>query len=56
MFDSKYFYEQLIAVLDCLIDEVGEDESHPLASLMEAIAISIESYEDRYVSELTIDP
>jgi HTH-type transcriptional regulator/antitoxin HigA len=27
-------YKQLVALLDNLIDEVGEDESHPLASLM----------------------
>ena len=24
-------YQQLVALLDTLIDEVGEDESHPLA-------------------------
>lgn len=46
-------YEKLVNVLDNLIDEVGEDESHPLASLMEVIGILIENYEDEYVSELT---
>ena len=45
-------YEQLVIVLDNLIDEVGEDESHPLASLMEVIGVLIESYEDRYVPDL----
>ncbi|VEP14350.1 hypothetical protein H1P_260001 [Hyella patelloides LEGE 07179] len=34
------------------IDEVGEDESHPLASLMEVIGVLIENYEDRYVPDL----
>ena len=29
-------YKQLVGFLDRLIDEVGEDEDHPLASLMEA--------------------
>lgn len=48
-------YEQLVAVLDNLIDEVGEDEDHPLASLMEVIGVLIESYENQYVPELTID-
>ena len=48
-------YEQLVKVLDDLIDEVGEDESHPLASLMDIIGILIENYEDRYVPELTED-
>ncbi|MBZ0110741.1 MAG: hypothetical protein K8F52_18965 [Candidatus Scalindua rubra] len=28
-------YNQLVASLDSLIDEVGEDEVHPLASLMD---------------------
>ena len=45
-------YEQLVIVLDNLIDEVGEDESHPLASLMEVIGVLIENYEDRYVPDL----
>ena len=30
-------YEGLVTLLDALIDRVGEDESHPLASLMEVI-------------------
>ena len=39
-------YEQLVAFLDTLIDEVGEDETHPLASLMELVGVLIEKYED----------
>lgn len=31
-------YIHLVYTLDSLIDEVGEDESHPLASLMEIVA------------------
>ena len=38
-------YTKLVAVLDQLIDEVGEDESHPLASLMEILGVLIEHYE-----------
>ena len=30
-------YQRLVAVLDDLIDVVGENENHPLASLMEVI-------------------
>jgi HTH-type transcriptional regulator / antitoxin HigA len=48
-------YEQLVTVLDNLIDEVGEDESHPLASLMEVIGILIENYENQHRSELVDD-
>ncbi len=46
-------YQRLVAVLDDLIDVVGEDESHPLASLMEVIGVLIEKYEDDHVPELT---
>ncbi|MCA0452350.1 MAG: hypothetical protein LCI00_00020 [Chloroflexi bacterium] len=45
-------YDRLVSTLDQLIDEVGEDESHPLASLMEVIGVLIEKYEDEHVPEL----
>ncbi len=48
-------YRQLVAMLDNLIDEVGEDESHPLASLMEIIGVLIENYEAEHVRELTVE-
>ncbi|MEH2240700.1 hypothetical protein [Nostoc sp.] len=32
-------YERLVEILDCLIHQVGEDETHPLASLMEVIGV-----------------
>lgn len=47
-------YENLVALLDDLIDEVGENESHPLASLMEVVGVLIEKYEDENVSELSV--
>ena len=45
-------YQKLVNLLDNLIDEVGEDESHPLASMMEIIGLLIESYESKNVLEL----
>ena len=45
-------YRRLVKQLDRLIDEVGEDENHPLASLMEFLAVLIEKYEDENVAEL----
>lgn len=45
-------YNCLVAMLDELIDEVGEDETHPLASLMEVLGILIEHYEEACVPEL----
>jgi len=43
------------ALLDSLIDEVGENESHPLASLMEILGVLIEKYEDEHVPELAAE-
>jgi HTH-type transcriptional regulator/antitoxin HigA len=45
-------YEGLVVFLDSLIDEVGQNETHPLASLMEVIGVLIEKYEDEHVPEL----
>jgi HTH-type transcriptional regulator/antitoxin HigA len=45
-------YDRLVSLLDSLIDKVGEDESHPLASLMEVLGVLIEKYEDEHVPEL----
>jgi HTH-type transcriptional regulator/antitoxin HigA len=45
-------YERLVSVLDSLIDIVGEDEDHPLASLMQVIGVLIERYEDVHVPEI----
>ena len=46
-------YDRLMQMLDTLIDMVGEEEEHPLASLMEVIGVLIEKYEDEHVPELS---
>jgi HTH-type transcriptional regulator / antitoxin HigA len=53
MREDDEYYDRLVAVLDTLIDTVGEDEHHPLASLLEVIGTLIEKYEDEHVPELT---
>ena len=45
-------YQRLVAILDDLIDVVGENEDHPLASMMEVIGVLIEKYEEEHFSEL----
>ena len=45
-------YNRLVHILDSVIDEVGENESHPLASLMETLGSLIESYEDQNIPEI----
>ena len=46
-------YQRLVAILDDLIDVIGENENHPLASMMEVIGVLIERYEEENVPELT---
>lgn len=48
-------YNRLVAMLDKLIDEVGEDETHPLASLMDVLSALIENYENASISELALE-
>ena len=50
---SEEEYRRLVDLLDSFIDKVGEDESHPLASLMEVVAVLIEKYEDEHVPQLS---
>ena len=45
-------YQKLVAWLDNLIDEVGENEQHPLASLMDVMGVLIEYYENEHIPEL----
>lgn len=47
-------YNRLVEMLDELIDEVGEDETHPLASLMDVLSALIENYENSNVPELVL--
>ena len=49
-------YKRLVHILDGLIDEVGENETHPLASLMETLGSLIESYEAQNIPEIEGSP
>ena len=46
-------YRELVELLDRVTDEVGEDENHPLASLIDVLGVLIEKYEDERVPELS---
>ena len=50
---SEEEYRRLVALSDNLVDEVGENEAHPLASLMEIVGVLIQNYEHQNVPELT---
>jgi HTH-type transcriptional regulator/antitoxin HigA len=49
---SEPEYQAAVKLLDNLVDEVGEDEQHPLSSLMDVLGVLIERYEDEHVPEL----
>ena len=46
-------YDKLVALLDDLIDEVGENEAHPLASFMDVVGVLVENYENEHLPELS---
>jgi len=49
-------YSYLVNLLDSLIDEVGNNESHPLSSLMETIGSLIETYESQNYPDIEGNP
>jgi len=49
-------YNYLVNLLDSLIDEVGNNESHPLSSLMETIGSLIETYESQNYPDIEGNP
>ena len=52
---SEAEYQRLVTLLDGSVDEVGENEAHPLASLMEIVGVSIEKHEDEHVPGLSVE-
>ena len=53
---SKAEYDRAVAALDAMIDEIGEDEAHPLAELAEALSVFIEAYDNVHYSMPTPGP
>jgi HTH-type transcriptional regulator / antitoxin HigA len=42
-------YARARRVIDMLIDEVGDDETHPLAEVLDYLADQVKAYEDKHV-------
>ena len=42
-------YNRAVTVLDEIVDEIGQQETHPLADLAETLGLFIEAYEDTHV-------
>ncbi|BDA80238.1 hypothetical protein LPTSP3_g31680 [Leptospira kobayashii] len=49
-------YKKLLKVLDELIDEVGNNEKHPLAPLLETVGNLIEEYENDHFIQPNSEP
>ena len=49
-------YKKLLNLLDSLIDEVGNNERHPLSTLMETIGSLIETYESQNIPKIEGNP
>jgi len=47
---TKKEYERAVEMLDAILDEIGEDEKHPMAELADAIAVFVERYENEHTS------
>ena len=53
---SKAEYDRAVATLDTIIDEIGEDETHPLADLAEALGVFVEAYDRLHYQTLSPSP
>lgn len=42
-------YTRATEMLDAILDEIGEDEQHPLAELADALSVFVEKYEAEHV-------
>jgi len=43
-------YARATATIDVLLDEIGDDESHPLADVLDYLADQVKAYEDEHFS------
>jgi HTH-type transcriptional regulator/antitoxin HigA len=42
---TKKEYDRAVGLLDAILDEIGENERHPMAELADAIGVFVERYE-----------
>jgi HTH-type transcriptional regulator/antitoxin HigA len=49
-------YDKAIAYINELLDEVGDDEAHPLAEVLDLIATQVKAYEDEHVEIPDAEP
>lgn len=49
-------YQRATATIDVLLDEIGDDEDHPLADVLEYLADQVKAYEDERFSIPKAEP
>lgn len=49
-------YAQVRATIEALIDEIGEDENHPLAEVLDYLADQVKMYEDEHFTVPEAEP
>ena len=49
-------YAQVRATIDVLVDEIGEDENHPLADVLDYLADQVKAYEDEHFTIPEAEP
>lgn len=53
---SEAEYNRLVELLDEITDIVRDNETHPLAKMMDVIGVLVEDYEDEHIPEPEGDP
>ncbi len=53
---TKKDYARAVRMLDAILDEIGEDEKHPLAELADAVSVFVEKYEDEHAPIRAVKP
>jgi HTH-type transcriptional regulator / antitoxin HigA len=48
-------YDAAVARLNALLDEVGDDESHPLYGLLDTLGILIEAYDNKHYCQIAME-
>ena len=49
-------YAQATATIDVLLNEIGDDENHPLADVLDYLSDQVKAYEDRHFSIPKAEP
>jgi HTH-type transcriptional regulator/antitoxin HigA len=49
-------YARMNALMEALLEEIGDDEDHPLADLLDMVSTFVADYEDTQIEDLDAEP